>query len=65
MNENIKQLIDKVIEHVDKRFEENQRHFSIIDETLQHQIRQVSEGVATVDQKVKATNLKPCLLAPS
>ena len=52
MDADIKQLLGEVIEHVDKKFEENQRHFSVIDEALQHQIRQVAEGVSVVDRKV-------------
>ena len=45
MDEDIKQLLGEVIQHVDDKAIETQRHFDVIAESLQHGIKQVAEGI--------------------
>ncbi|MDD5433271.1 MAG: hypothetical protein PHE77_01260 [Candidatus Pacebacteria bacterium] len=63
MDEDTKQLLGEVIEHVDKRFEETKeyveeksietrRHFDVVAESLQQEIHQVAEGVITNTRQI-------------
>lgn len=65
MAEELKQFKEEILNHFDKRttelkqyFDEKtietRRHFGVIDEALQHQIRQVAEGVSINTRQINA-----------